>query len=971
MPESSFFSPKRLRRSFPRRNGEEIIMRNYQVKCVTLMFSALLMLASALDANAQTAHVSGASASFGTVAIGHTSPAIPVTFTFDTAGTVVNPVALTMGAPGLDFAVASGSTCKTGTYSEGDSCTVNVTLTPKFAGLRNGAVLLKDGAGNPIATAYIHGTGSGPQVNFLPGTVSNLSFSNLAKPKGVAVDGAGNLYVTDAVSVNSPSNVVVKETWTGSGYTQSTIVTGLAYPVAVAVDGAGNVYIADEVGQQVLKETPSSGGYTQSIVADGVNILSNPLSVAVDGSGNVYMGSYNNVVGLLKATLTAAGYTLSTIAADVCANSIAVDGAGNIYLDQQNSVVKLTPSKAGYIQSQILGDGGDGDYVGAAVDAIGNLYITLYGGGIVKVTFSGGGKTQTTIPSNLRGFLAVDGSGNIFVANSKGNNVSKVDVADAPFLPFDETTVGQTSATQDVTVQNFGNAPLIFQPFVADNLLDAMLASTGSTDCTELSNLQLASGAACTLGIGFEPAHSGPIQGHVNIVDNALNAASPNYATQSIAVQGTGILPAPVVSLSATTLAFGNVPVNTESVYQPVTLTNTGGSPLTISSVALMGTNETQFLISSNYCPASLAVGANCTIHLHFYPNVTGAATGALTVTDNAADSPQSVTLTGTATTPAAVSLSATSLVFGNVPVNTESVYQPVTLTNTGGSPLTISGIVLTGTNKAQFLISSNYCPASLAAGANCVIHLHFYPQITGAATAALTIADAASGSPQSVSLTGTGTTPAVVSLSATSLAFGNVTVQTESVYQAVAVTNTGGSPLTISGVVLTGTNKTQFLISSNDCPTSLAAGANCVIHLHFFPNATGAATAALTITDNATGSPQSVTLTGTGLAPAMVSLSTTSIDFGNVAVKTESVFQPVTLTNTGGSPLTISSVALTGAQFLISSNYCPANLAAGANCIIHLHFCPQVTGAATAALTITDNATGSPQSVTLTGTGK
>jgi hypothetical protein len=325
-------------------------------------------------------------------------------------------------------------------------------------------------------------------------------------------------------------------------------------------------------------------------------------------------------------------------------------------------------------------------------------------------------------------------------------------------------------------------------------------------------------------------------------------------------------------------------------------------------------------------------------------------------------------------TTPPAVSLSATSLAFGNVAFKTESVYQPVTLTNTGGSPLTIRSVALTGTNKTQFLISSNYCPASLAAGANCTIHLHFYPQVTGAATAALTMTDNATGSPQSVTLTGTGVTPAAVSLSTTSIAFGNVTVKTESLYRAVTLTNTGGSPLAISSVALTGTNKTQFLISSNYCPASLAAGANCTIHLHFYPQVTGAATAALTITDNAAGSPQAVTLTGTGVTPAAVSLSTTGIAFGNVTVKTESVFQPVTLTNTGGSPLTISSVALTGTnktQFLISSNYCPASLAAGANCVIHLHFYPQVTGAATAALTITDNVTGSPQSVTLTGTGK
>jgi C1A family cysteine protease len=339
--------------------------------------------------------------------------------------------------------------------------------------------------------------------------------------------------------------------------------------------------------------------------------------------------------------------------------------------------------------------------------------------------------------------------------------------------------------------------------------------------------------------------------------DPTMNVSLHAFASASSSV--------PTASLSATTLAFGNVAVNTESLYQGVTLTNTGGGPLSIGSVALTGTNKAQYLISSNYCPASLAAGANCTIHLHFWPTATGAASAALTITDNAAGSPHSVTLTGTGIPQTTVSLSTTSLAFGNVTVNTESVYQGFTLTNTGASAVTFSSVALTGTNKTQFLISGNTCLGSLAAGANCIVHLHFYPKVTGAATAALTVTDNATGSPQSVSLTGTATAPPTVSLSTATLAFGNVAVNTESVYQGFTVTNTGTSPVTFSSVALTGTNKSQFLISGNTCLWNLAAGANCIVHLHFWPTVTGAASAALTITDNATGSPQSVTLTGTG----------------------------------------------------------------------------------------------------------
>jgi hypothetical protein len=121
-------------------------------------------------------------------------------------------------------------------------------------------------------------------------------------------------------------------------------------------------------------------------------------------------------------------------------------------------------------------------------------------------------------------------------------------------------------------------------------------------------------------------------------------------------------------------------------------------------------------------------------------------------------------TLTETVTTPTPLSLSSTSLAFGAQIVGTESREQTVTLTNTGGSTLIISSIVLTGQNPTSFLMS-NSCPAHLAAGGYCSIQLAYYPQSVGRASASLTITDNASGSPQAVLLTGTGYTRSAVSL--------------------------------------------------------------------------------------------------------------------------------------------------------------------------------------------------------------
>ena len=132
-----------------------------------------------------------------------------------------------------------------------------------------------------------------------------------------------------------------------------------------------------------------------------------------------------------------------------------------------------------------------------------------------------------------------------------------------------------------------------------------------------------------------------------------------------------------------------------------------------------------------------------------------------VTITDNASGSPQSVALSGSGTTASApaVSLSPTSLSFGNQEVNTTSAVQPVTLTNSGNAALTIHSIGLSGPNSADFH-KQQTCPSgssTLAAGASCTISVTFTPKAEGNLSASLAISDNASGSPQSVTLSGTG----------------------------------------------------------------------------------------------------------------------------------------------------------------------------------------------------------------------
>jgi phosphoesterase family protein/centrosomal CEP192-like protein len=419
------------------------------------------------------------------------------------------------------------------------------------------------------------------------------------------------------------------------------------------------------------------------------------------------------------------------------------------------------------------------------------------------------------------------------------------------------------------------------------------------------------------------------------------------------------------VTISPTSLNFGNVGVGTTSAAQSLALKNGTGSAASVN-ISITGTNASYFS-ESNGCGSSLAAGASCTISVKFTPGTAIAAVATL----NTGISGVTAALAGTGVTTTA-SVSPTSLTFASQTVGTTSAAQPATLTNTGTVSMVINSIVA----SANFG-ETNTCGASLAAGAKCTINVTFTPSTTGTLTGTITINDTASTSPQKINVSGTGvsSTLPVVSLSPTSLAFPSTTVGTTSAAQAVTLKNSGGSSLTISSISITGTNSGDFK-QSNNCGSSVAAGASCAISVTFTPTATGTRTAAVSIADNASGSPQMVGLTGTGASSTtgspVVSLSPTSLTFPSQTVGTTSTAQPVTLKNTGTASLSITSISITGTNSgdFKQSNGCGSSVAAGASCTINVTFTPTATGTRTASVSIADNASGSPQTVSLTGTG-
>ena len=216
------------------------------------------------------------------------------------------------------------------------------------------------------------------------------------------------------------------------------------------------------------------------------------------------------------------------------------------------------------------------------------------------------------------------------------------------------------------------------------------------------------------------------------------------------------------------------------------------------------------------------------------------------------------------------------------------------------------------------------------------------------------------------------------VSLSPTSLSFGSQNVGTTSAAQTVTLTNTGTAPLTISGIAMNGANASDFA-QTNTCPTSpntLAANASCAISVTFSPSATGARAASISVDDNATGSPQNISLSGTGIGSTpQVTLKRMVFRFGSQRVGTTSARQTTTLTNSGTVALTISSISLTGrnvADFAETTTcpLMPATLAPHAACTIDATFTPAAIGLRSVRINISDNAGNSPQGVQMLGMG-
>ena len=510
---------------------------------------------------------------FGTVPIGQTSATASLVFTFSGSVTIGSVTALTQGAPGLDFAVVGGGTCAAGaSFSSGNTCTVNVTFTPKYSGLRNGGIVLQDGSGNTIAMQYVHGVGLGPQLTFQSTRIYTWSTGywwTTNSPNGmsllgggfgqpnVAVDGAGNVFVADK------SYNVVRKVPPGCAVASCvTYLSGFSQPTDVAVDGAGNLFVS-EAGYNDVREVPfgcTSESCFQTI-GSGFNA---PAGVAVDSSGNVYVAdTFNNAV---KEVLASGGYTtVQTLGSGFTTpQSVAVDGSGNVFVADVGTgcagamcatgflgtAVKEIVAAGGYTTVKTLVSGNFGIPFGLATDGSGNVFVADYSDGGVTEIMANGGYTNSMALDSGKPFafwdgVAVDGSRNLYLPDVVADTVTKLDYTGIPSITFATAIPAGTTDTQDgtqgVTLQNNGTAPLQLSSMVFSN--SAFQFDSKVTSCATATPIE--PGSSCLIGVAFSPTTTGTFNGTLTLTDNDMNGSG---VTQQINISALTLPPSPVIT---------------------------------------------------------------------------------------------------------------------------------------------------------------------------------------------------------------------------------------------------------------------------------------------------------------------------------------------------------------------------------------------------------------------------------------
>lgn len=506
-------------------------------------------------------------------------------------------------------------------------------------------------------------------------------------------------------------------------------------------------------------------------------------------------------------------------------------------------------------------------------------------------------------------------------------------------LAFGSVLVGGNNVLS-ATVTNSGQG--------AVHISQVFASGAGFSEAGLATPATLAAGQSAQVQVTFAPTATGVVGGTV-----AISSDAPGVAP-GLALSGTGVQPA--ISVSPASISFGSL-VDGQSKTQPVTITNTGTANLTISQ---LGSTATGVSVSGVTTPLTIAAGQSSTFNVQYAPQAAGATSGSVTIASNAPNSQVSVPVSGTGVTATStVAANPASVSFGNVNTGSSS-NQTITITNTGNSSATVSQIGVSGQGLAVSGVST---PLTLTPGQTASLNVKFSPTTAAAVSGSVSIVSGQGTT--SVGVTGTGV-QANLAVSQASVSFSNVVTGTSN-SQPIQISNTGNASLTITAANISGAG---FSTTGLSLPATLSAGQSSSFSVQFAPQTAGSVTGSLVLSSNAANSPATIALSGSSVASTQtLSVSASSLNFGSVNDGSSST-KTVTLTDTGNADVTVSQVAVSGAMFSLASGGTGITLSPGQSTSFSVQFSPTAAGADNGSASISSNATGSPASVSLSGTG-
>jgi hypothetical protein len=940
----------------------------------------------------------------------------------------------------LSFAISGDFTVVNGcpsTLTGGASCIVQVGFAPSQPGLRDG--LLSITAGSGFTPSYVSLSGTGSAI--LPANNGTLSLGQTLEGEPLIVWYKIQQALTTLTAMTgSPEFGVALVQDTGSGH-GSLPISAFSQTATASCSNCwlGVQFLSQTAGtlNESLTLSSVTGGnpYALTVVATALPVQGLLLTPITQDFGPV---AINSTSAPMLFTLA----NLLTASASVTIQSVVVTGDFTLAVNNSGgaSCTGLLVSTASCFVQVVFSPTAVGNRSGTLMvtTSAGTASSILTGYGSAD---PGLGINPTSLSfSNIPGPAAIEqsitltntGSSSLIVGSPSSSDPSfsatsncstlaagaqcsllviftpqAATVAATLSIPVTSTLNGQTTVTPymvplsgnytstDAGLQilpnsvNFGSEPTgsfgQTREFTLNNLSGKTVNVTlamprqfplaSSTTCPTLSP-----GASCSFSVSFLPITGGALTGTIYAegvpTDHSASVQALAYmlgygaASGNLSISGGSIPYSPI--------GFGQV-TSGQSASQTLTLTNSGTGALTIHRI----TSQPPFFSTSN-CGAILAANQSCSVTLTYspiYEIATGSTsyarndTGTLTIESDAITSPDSVTLSGSvepivSSNPAnsavlaSFSLSESSLTFANTQIGGASTAQAVTLTNTGTTTIH----VLSTMTSVDFT-STNTC-TTLLPGATCSLTLQFTPTNgpSSLRTGTLSILSDAATSLEFISLIGT-TSASPLTITPSSLNFGTVNVGSSDTLS-VSITNNAVAPVMFVGVATTG----DYASSRGSCPangSTLAAGSTCSLSVTFTPMAAGTRTGTLSLTNDATQLPLTVSLTGNAVQ-AQLQVTPGALAFGGIDV-TYPATLTLTLLNIGSASVTGISNAVSGisvGDFVVTAPCSTTTLAPNQGCTETLTFTPSAMGLRMASLSIGSSDPNGPAVIALSGTG-